>query len=71
MRDYVMECLGSELSRMDDYESRCPVCDVCKCRMTGVEYLYEIDSDLVCEECILDYMDQYKHPVRDYVKGER
>lgn len=72
MRDYTMECLGAEQARLDAIESRCPVCDVCKCHMTGVDYLYEIDGDLICDDCIISYVKQnFRHKVSEYMKGER
>ena len=70
MRDYVMECLGDEQARMDEYEAKCPVCDACKCHMTADEYLYEIDGDLICEDCIISYVkDNFRHRLSEYMEG--
>lgn len=69
MRDYVDECLRAEQYRLDEAEYRTPICDRCKCHMTGVEYLYEIDGDLICDDCIMDYLKQYRHRVEDFMEG--
>ena len=70
MRDYVDEALRAEQYRLDELEKSCPVCDVCHCRMTGSENLYEIDRDLICEECIMTYIKRYKHSVEEFMRGE-
>ena len=46
------------------------ICDVCHCRTTSSEDLYEIDSNLICEECVVTYIERFKNPVRNYTKGE-
>lgn len=42
-----------------------PVCDVCGEHIQD-EYLFEIGSDYVCEECLLDYMkENYRKSTED------
>lgn len=70
MRDYSMECLGSELAKMDAYEAKCPVCDACGCHMTADEYVYDINGDLICEDCIISYVkDNFRHRLSEYMEG--
>lgn len=41
----------------------------CKCdEHIQDEFLFDIDGDLVCEDCLPDYMEQhYKQPIEKYI----
>ena len=45
-----------------------PVCSECGEHIQD-EHLFDIDGDLVCEECLSDYMKKYKQPTERYMEG--
>lgn len=64
MRDPIDEALNERDYLYTRYEESCPMCDMCGERLTAEEYYYEIEGDVVCEECLRDYMERYKKWVR-------
>ncbi len=47
--------------------ARCPVCVCCKERIQEDE-LYDFDGELVCPECVRDYInDNFKHDTSNYI----
>lgn len=42
-------------NKMDEYEKKCPVCDVCNEPITWTDHYYEIDDRIICPNCIVDY----------------
>lgn len=49
------------------WEQSRPVCDVCGEHIQD-EYLFEIDGNYVCEECLVDYMkEHYQKATEDCV----
>ena len=46
-------------------EARCPVCDHCGEPITG-EYYYDVDGELMCEECFDEWCEDFKKNVDDY-----
>lgn len=55
--------LNQYLDRQDRAEERYPVCE--KCGQTIYdEYYYEIDGEIICEECLND---KYRQETDEYV----
>ena len=49
---------------------RRPVCNVCGEHIQD-DHLFDIDGDLVCEECLKDYMEEhYKQSTEKYMEGK-
>lgn len=48
----------------DNLLAKCPVCDYCNEHIQD-EYLYEINDELICEECIKD---NFRKNVEDYIQ---
>lgn len=47
-----------------DYEDHCPQCEFCG-EYIQDEYLYDIDGDLYCEECMKE---RFRKPSEKYMK---
>lgn len=47
----------------EEEEEKLPVCDICGEPIQG-DYLYDLDGELVCEECLIN---NFRHPVEDYI----
>ncbi len=59
------------LKELDRYEARqtsalarCPKCDCCGERIQD-DYLFDIDGDLYCEECLVD---QFRRSTDSYIE---
>ena len=64
MRDPIDEALDRRDMALTEYENSCPMCDVCGLRLTADEYYYDIDGDIVCSDCLIDYMERFKQWIR-------
>lgn len=59
----------------DEYEAekhrefiQLPICDCCGERIVE-EHLYDFDGELVCEECLLDYVrENFRKKTEDYME---
>ena len=65
---------GDPLADFDRYDAEqqskleeCPECCCC-CEHIQDEYLFDFDGDLVCDECLHDYVNEkYRKPTERYI----
>lgn len=70
MRDSVDEAFREWDARQTEYERKCPVCDVCKKRITWTDHFYDLDGFYLCDDiyCARTYLDNFKVSIENYVE---
>lgn len=73
MRDFVEQQLAHKLFTEDEYESMCPVCEMCGQHITYGDYFYDVDDVYVCTDinCIKQFMNRFKRDIMSYVENGR
>lgn len=63
--------LHNKMLSDEEYEKKCPICDMCKDSMVSVDHYYDIDDHIICPDCITDFIEYYRHSVESYIEGRR
>ena len=54
-------------NKMDEYEKKCPVCDMCKDPITWTDYYYNVDDRVICPDCTDRFLEYYRKSVQSFI----